>query len=84
MLYDEATEEWYAQHTTTRLNNRTRKVLAPMKKTLTYVDGVLTAQRVTDARPQPDKNVDTTFGFFQTQDGKLGMGNKVYNSMERL
>ena len=37
---------------------------------------LLTAQRATDSRPQPDKNVDT-FGLFQKQDGQLGMGNKV-------
>ena len=37
-----------------------RKELAPMKKTLTDIDGALTAQRAADARPRPDKIVDTT------------------------
>ena len=55
----------------------TRKELAPVKKMLTDIDRALTAQHATDARPRQDKNVDTTFGLFQTQDGKLGMGNKV-------
>ena len=36
-----------------------RKELAPMKKTLTVIDGAL--NRDTDARPRPDKNTDTTF-----------------------
>ena len=45
----------------------TKKELAPMKKTLTDIDGALTAQRAADA----------TFGLFQRQDGRLGMGNKV-------
>ena len=49
----------------------------PLKKTLTNIDGALTAQRATDARPRPNKSVDTTFGFFKKQDGQLGMGNKV-------
>ena len=48
-----------------------------MKKTLTGIDGALTAQRATNARPRPDKNTDTTFGLFQRQDGHLGTGNKV-------
>ena len=54
-----------------------RKELAPMKKTLTDIDGALTAQRATDAKPRPDKNADTTFGLSQRQDGQVGMGNKV-------
>ena len=48
-----------------------------MKKTLTDIVGALTAQRATDARPRLDKNIDSTIGLFQRQDGKLGMGNKV-------
>ena len=40
-----------------------RKELAPMKKTLTNIDGALTAQRVTDARPPLSKITDTTFGL---------------------
>ena len=54
-----------------------RKELAPMKKTLSDIDGVLTAQLVTDARPRPDNNTDTTFGLFQRQDGQLRMGKTV-------
>ena len=41
--------------------NATRKELEPMKKTLTNIDGALTAQRV-EATPPLDKNVDATFG----------------------
>ena len=55
----------------------TRKELEIMKNTLTDIDGALTAQRAADARPQPGKNSDITFGLFQKQDGQLGMGNKV-------
>ena len=55
----------------------TRKELAPMKKTLTDIDGALTAQRATDARPPLNKNTDATFGIHRKQDGQLGMGNKV-------
>ena len=47
-----------------------------MNKTLTDNDGALAAKRV-DARPQPNKNADTTFGLLQNQDGQLGMGSKV-------
>ena len=39
----------------------TRKELAPMKKTLTDIDGTLAAHRV-DARPRSGKNADITFG----------------------
>ena len=46
----------------------TRKEFAPMKKTLMDIDGALTAQRDTDARPRLNKNTDTTFGLFQRQD----------------
>ena len=49
----------------------TRKELAPMKKTLTDIDGALSAQRATDARPRLDKNSNATFGLFQKQDGQL-------------
>ena len=52
----------------------TRKELAPMKKTLTDIDGALTVQRV-DARLPLNKNTDTTFGIHKRQDGQLGMGN---------
>ena len=47
----------------------TRKVLAPMKKTLTDINGTLTAQRATDARPPLNKNTDTTLGVYMRQDG---------------
>ena len=53
-----------------------RKELAQMKKKLTDIDGALTAQRATDAKPQPG-NTDATFGLLQRQNGLLGMGNKV-------
>ena len=52
----------------------TRKELAPMKKTLTDIDGALTAQHV-GARPPPSKTAGTTFGFYR-KDGQLNMGNK--------
>ena len=48
-----------------------------MKKTLMDIGGALTAQRATEAKPQPDKNTDATFGLFQRQDGLLGIGNKI-------
>ena len=51
---------------TKQVAEETRKELPPMKKTLTCIDGALTAQRT-----------DTTFGLFQKQDGQLGMGNSV-------
>ena len=41
-----------------------RKELAPLKKTLTYIDGALAAQHV-DARPSASNTVDTTFWFLQ-------------------
>ena len=53
----------------------TRKELAPMKKTLTDIDGALAAQRV-DARPPPSKSADTIFGFYK-KDGQLSTGNKA-------
>ena len=49
--------------------------LTPMKKMLTDIEGALMDQRATDARPQPDKYVDTT--LYRKQDGQLGMGNKA-------
>ena len=64
----------------------TRKVLAPMKKPLTDIDGALSAQRVdarpplrstTDTRPRLDKGTDTTIVLFQRENGRLGMENKV-------
>ena len=54
-----------------------RKELAPTKKTLTDIDGALTAQRATDPRPRPDKNVDTTVCLYRKKDGQLSMGNKA-------
>ena len=61
---------------TKQATEETRKVLEPMKKTLTDIDGALTAQRV-DAKPHPCKNVATTFGIYMRQDGKLAIGNEV-------
>ena len=62
---------------TRQATEETRKVLTPMKKPSTDIDGALTAQRATDARPRPDKNTDTTFDLYKKQDGQLGMGNKA-------
>ena len=50
----------------------TRKVLEPMKKTLTDIDGALNR-----STPQPGKSVDNTFGIYMRGDGELVMGNKV-------
>ena len=41
------------------------------------IDGALTAQPATDARPSLSKNADTTFGFYNKQDVQLSMGNKI-------
>ena len=57
---------------TKQADEETRKDLAPMKKTLTDIDGALAAQRV-DARQPPSKTADTTFSFHK----KLSMGNKA-------
>ena len=54
-----------------------RKERASMRKTLTDIDGALTAQRAADAGPRPGKDTNTTFGLFQKQVGQLGMGIKV-------
>ena len=43
-----------------------------MKKTLADIDVAL--NRATDARPQLNKNTDTTFGIHRRQDGQLGIG----------
>ena len=55
----------------------TRKELAPTKKTLTDIDGALTAlyDDVPSKTPM-DKNTDTAFGVYKKQDGQLRMGNK--------
>ena len=56
-----------------------RKELAPMKKTLTDIDGALAAQRVevlnraTDVKSRKDN--DTTYGFYM-KDGQLRVGVK--------
>ena len=55
----------------------TRKVLATMKKTLTAIDGALTAQRTTDGRSRLDKDTDTTIDVSKRQDRQLSMGNKL-------
>ena len=54
---------------TKQVAEETRKELAPLKKTLTDIDGALTAEHV-DARPLPSKTADTTFGFYK-KDGQL-------------
>ena len=55
----------------------TRKELAPMKKTLTDINGALAVQRVdAPSRPARSKNTDTTFGLYKKH-GQLSMGNKV-------
>ena len=48
----------------------TRKELAPVKKTLTDIDGALTAQRTTDGRPSLNKNADTTRNKMAARYGK--------------
>ena len=55
----------------------TRKELAPMKKMLTDIDGALTAQRATDARPRLDKNVETFETYTENKNEQLSMGNKA-------
>ena len=57
----------------------TRKELAPMKKTVTDIDGAL--NRDTDAIPQQSRSSqsrssDLTFGIYRRQDGQLAMGTK--------
>ena len=59
----------------------TWKELAPMKKTLTDIDGALTSQCV-DTGPPPSKTADTTFGFYK-KDGRLWMGNKAMRDFNR-
>ena len=73
---DELQTHFHHVNATKQAAEETRKELEPMKKTVTNIDGALTAQRV-DAKPQPSKNVDTTFGIYMRQDGKLAMGNEV-------
>ena len=53
----------------------TMKERAPMKKTLTDIDGALAAQREHVSKPPPSlsKAVDHTYGFYKT-DGRLWMG----------
>ena len=59
---------------TKQMAEETRKELAPMKKTLTDIDGALTTQH---ARSKSDKNIDISFGLYRKQDGQLSMGNKA-------
>ena len=54
----------------------TRKELAPMKKTLTDIDGALAAQREHVAKPPLSIAVDNTYGFYK-KDGRLWIGNKT-------
>ena len=74
---------------TKQVAEETRKVLEPMKRTLTDIDGALALQRATgdrppleeskekSARPQAHNQTERTFGFFKTKDGHLVMGDKV-------
>ena len=48
----------------------TRKELTPMKKTFPDIKEALNRATVS-------KNIDTTFGIFEREDGQLGMGSKV-------
>ena len=62
----------------------TRKELESMKKTLTDIDGALAAQRERVAEPlQPNKNVDTTFGIYRSEDGQITMRNKIVQINEK-
>ena len=62
---------------TKQASEETRKELAPMKKTLTNIDGDVKAQREHVAKPPPpSKAVDTTFGFYM-EDEQLSMGIKA-------
>ena len=62
-----------------RLNKRLNRLGKSLhqQKTLTDIDGALTAQCATDPKPLLSKNADTTFGVYKRQDGQLSMGNKV-------
>ena len=60
---------------TNQAGEETRKELAPMKKTLTDIDGALAAQR--DASPPTGKTAVTKFGLYRKQYGPLSMGNKA-------
>ena len=58
----------------------TRKEPAPMKNTLTDIDGALNSTTKATSKLQPplnNKNADIAFGLYRKQDGQLGMGNKV-------
>ena len=62
----------------------TRKELAPIKKTLTDMDGALATQRVEAPSKTPlNRNTDTTFGLYKKRDRQLGMGNKVVRMVGR-
>ena len=67
------------QLSTKQAGEETRKEHAPMKKTLTDIDGALAAQREHVAKPPPpppSKAVDHTYGFYK-KDGRPWMGNKA-------
>ena len=59
---------------TKQAGEETRKELEPMKKTLTDIDGALTAQREHVAKPEPSlsKAVVNTYGFYE-KNGRLWM-----------
>ena len=63
------------------LNMRLKRLgeLAPMKRTLTYIDGAL--NRATDSKSS--KDIDITFDFYM-KDGQLSREIKQYNKMEIL
>ena len=69
---------------TKQVAEETRKQFAQMKKTLADIDGALTAQGATDARPPLNKNADNTFGIYKKRGGQLGMGNKVTHVNGRI
>ena len=54
---------------TKQVAEETWKEIAPMKKTLTDIDGALTAQRSTDARPRLDETTDTTLVYSRNKMG---------------
>ena len=58
---------------TKQASEETRKDLEPIKKTIADIEGALKPV----AAPQPDKNVDTTFGIYRRKDGQLQMGSEI-------
>ena len=54
-----------------------RKELAPMRKTLTNIDGGLVQRTEASSKPPLDQIVDVIFGIYTRQDGQLVMGYKI-------